>query len=307
MSEIKQREYNTEKCGMTLRYQILGEKMVKVIHATLLFLSLFQTGLFAQVPTGEIRGQLIDGQTKMPLIGANIYIKNHPLGAATDTIGYYIIEKVPVGSYTLQFEYMGYMPVAKTDVIIRSARMTTVNVSLKPSYLQSDVIEVNAGYFSETENKPLSKINFSREEIRRSPGSAGDVSRIILALPGVAKVDDQSNNLVVRGGSPMENTFYIDGIEVPNINHFQTQGASGGAIGILNVDLIEDITLYTGGFNAAYGDKLSSIMEIGWREGNHDWFDGQIDLNVAGFGGVVEGPLFQQKGIDSFFRPSQLS
>ena len=255
--------------------------------------------LYSQEATGEIRGQLTDVQTKAPLIGANVTIPDHLLGAATDTSGCYIIHNVPFGSYSLQFAYMGYETVTKTDVIIRPARITTVNADLTPSFLQNGEIEVAAGYFSETENEPVSKINFSREEIRRSPGSAGDVSRIILTLPGVAKVDDQSNNLVIRGGSPLENTFYIDGIEVPNINHFQTQGASGGAIGILNVDLIEDINLYTGGFNATYGDKLSSIMEIAWREGNHNQYDGQIDLNIAGFGGVFEGPVPDKKG--SFF------
>ena len=177
--------------------------------------------LYSQEATGEIRGQLTDVQTKAPLIGANVTIPDHLLGAATDTSGCYIIHNVPFGSYSLQFAYMGYETVTKTDVIIRPARITTVNADLTPSFLQNGEIEVAAGYFSETENEPVSKINFSREEIRRSPGSAGDVSRIILTLPGVAKIDDQSNNLVIRGGSPLENTFYIDGIEVPNINHFR--------------------------------------------------------------------------------------
>ena len=104
------------------------------------------------------------------------------------------------------------------------------------------------------------------------------------------------NDLVVRGGSPFENGFYVDNIQIPNINHFPTQGASGGAISILNVDFIEDVTFYTGGFSCAYADRLSSIVDITLREGNRDEFDGQIDLHMAGFGGNVEGPFANKKG-----------
>jgi len=133
-----------------------------------------------------------------------------------------------------------------------------------------------------------------RREIRRAPGSAGDVSRIMMSLPSVAKVNDQSNNLIVRGGNPMENTFFIDNIEIPNINHFPHQGSSGGPIGILNVDFIQDVTFNTGGFSAIYGDKLSSIMEIDFRDGNPNEFDGQLDFSWIGFGGIFESPLSEK-------------
>jgi hypothetical protein len=162
--------------------------------------------------------------------------------------------------------------------------------------LEMEAISVSAGYFSETNDQAASAIGFSYEEIRRAPGSAGDVSRIMMSLPGVAKVNDQSNNLIVRGGNPIENTFFIDNIEVPNINHFPNQGSSGGPIGMINVDLIQDVHFYTGGFAAKYGDRLSSVMDIQFREGNRTEFDGQIDFNLAGFGGVGEGPLFHDRG-----------
>jgi hypothetical protein len=102
--------------------------------------------------------------------------------------------------------------------------------------------------------------------------------------------------LIVRGGNPIENTFFIDNIEIPNINHFPSMASSGGPIGMVNVDFIQDVEFFTGGFSAKYGDKLSSIMDISFREGNRNEFDGQLDLNFAGFGGVFEGPLFNQKG-----------
>ena len=115
--------------------------------------------------------------------------------------------------------------------------------------VETEAVSVTAGYFTASEEQPVSAIQFSSEEIRRAPGSGGDVSRILLSLPSVAKVNDQSNALCVRGGNPIENTFYIDNIEIPNINHFPDQATSSGPIGLINVDFIEDVAFYAGGFS----------------------------------------------------------
>lgn len=251
---------------------------------------------FAAGLKGSIQGQVVDADNQQPLIGANVSIVGTQLGSATDTNGKFVIKNVPVGSYILQFNYIGYEPFRKTDIIVRSERITQLTAELKVSILEAEAINVTAGYFTETADQPTSFINFSAEEIRRAPGSAGDVSRILMSLPSVAKVNDQSNSLIVRGGSPVENAFYIDNVEIPNINHFPTQGASGGPIGMINVDFIQDVNFYAGGFSAMYGDKLSSIMEMNFREGNREEFDGQLDLNFTGFGGTFEGPLAGEKG-----------
>jgi hypothetical protein len=249
-----------------------------------------------EIRTGMIKGAIVDAETKTPLMGANVVVLGTKRGAASDDIGHFIILDVPVGSYTLQFSYLGYETMRKTDIIVRSERITFVQSGLKPSVIEGQAITVTAGYFSQTEEQPTSAVHFSYEEIRRAPGSAGDVSRILMILPSVAKVNDQSNGLIVRGGSPVENAFFIDNIEIPNINHFPTQGSTGGPIGLVNVDFIRDVHFSTGGFSSMYGDKLSSVMDITFREGNPDEFDGQLDLNFAGFGGVAEGPLFDNKG-----------
>ena len=250
----------------------------------------------ANLPTGTIQGKVIDASTQAPLIGTNVTVVGTNRGAAANLDGSFVINKIPVGSYVLRFDFIGYQQLKKTDVIVRSGRATFINVELKMEVIKTDEISVTAGYFSESKDEPTSLINFSHEEIRRAPGSAGDVSRILMSLPSIAKVNDQSNNLIVRGGNPIENTFYVDNIEIPNINHFPHQGASGGPIGLLNVDFIQDVTFYSGGFSALYGDKLSSVMDIRFREGSRDKFDGQLDLNFTGFGGVAEGPLFKNKG-----------
>lgn len=255
-------------------------------------------GLLAQKQelSGIIKGQLVDADTQQPLIGANVVILNTMLGAATDGEGSFVIVDVPVGSYNLSYSYIGYKTRVESDVIVRPRRSTTVLAELSVAAVASEAVQVSAGYFSEDKEQPVSITNFSREEIRRAPGAAGDISRIVMSLPAIAKVNDQSNSLIVRGGSPIENSFFIDNIEIPNINHFPTQGASGGPIGLINVDFIREVDFYSGGFSAAYGDRLSSVMAIDFREGNRDAFDAQLDLNFAGFGAVAEGPLGKQKG-----------
>jgi carboxypeptidase-like protein/TonB-dependent receptor-like protein len=262
----------------------------------LLVIIVFFTGsIFAQ-QTGSLAGRVTDIDTKAPVPNVSIIIQELEQGIYANDKGQFYISDLPVGSYSVAFQIIGYQTQIKTDIIIKSNRTTYLNGKLKRAALIIEGISAKIEYFAEIEDQSTSSVNFSNEEIRRSPGSAGDVSRILMSLPSVAKVNDQSNNLVIRGGSPIENTFYIDNIEIPNINHFPTQGASGGPIGMINVELLQDVNFYTGGFSALYGDRLSSIMELSFREGNRREFDGQLDLNFAGFGGVFEGPLFSERG-----------
>lgn len=271
----------------------------KLYVATLCLLFVFSLGLFGATNDnphyGQISGSVIDKETQLPLPGANVQIIDSHLGAASDLEGNFLIKKVPVGSYSLRITFMGYKPHVKTDVIVRSQRITFLEVDLRMSLINMESVVVTGGYFEEVADEP-SAISFSHEEIRRAPGSAGDVSRIMMSLPSIAKVNDQQNSLIVRGGSPTENAFYVDNIEIPNINHFPTQGSTGGPIGMVNVDFIKNVDFKAGGFSASHGDRLSSVMDLSFREGNTQEFDGQLDLNFAGFGGTFEGPLPGEKG-----------
>ncbi len=250
----------------------------------------------AQRPRGAVKGLLLDAETKTPLIGATVLLAPAERGTTTDLDGRFVFEAVPVGSYTVRFSYIGYEPLVKTDVIVRSQRSTVVEAELQPAVIETGAVTVTAGYFTENDRQPVSVIGLGYEEIRRAPGAGGDVSRILSGLPAIANIDDMRNSLVVRGGSPIENSFFVDNIEIPNINHFPTQGSSGGPIGLLNVDFINDVTFYAGGFSATYGDRLSSVMDIRFREGNREEVDVQLDLNFAGAGFVGEGSLGAKKG-----------
>ena len=250
----------------------------------------------SDVPKGMIKGIVADKETKSPLEDVSIEVVGTTRGVITNSDGSFKIDNLTVGNYVLKLSHTGYEAFAASDIIVRSGRITTVNVELRPVIYEAEGIVVDAGYFAQTQEQVTSSVNFTAEEIRRAPGSAGDVSRIIGVLPSVAKVNDQMNSLIVRGGSPIENSFYIDNIEIPNINHFPTQGSSGGPIGLLKVDFIQDVNFSSGGYSAAYGDRLSSVMELNYREGNRERFLGQFDLNMAGFGLVGEGPLADGKG-----------
>ena len=261
------------------------------IAASMLLVFSTVTPLLANAPTGAIRGTVTDRDTQEPLIGANVLVVGTKLGAATDENGEFLIKGVPAGVRSLEIRLVGYQGITLTDIAVSPDRSITANPKLRESPLETEGVTVTAGYFPTSDVAPLGTVGFNAQEIRRSPGSANDVSRILMALPSTAAISDNANDLAVRGGSPMENGFYVDGIPIPNINHFPVQGSTGGPIGILNIDFIENADFYTSGFSAGYGDRLSSVVDIRFREGRTEGLYGKAFMSFAGFGAMAEGPL----------------
>lgn len=248
---------------------------------------------------GSIKGNVIENGSNFPLTGVNVLIKGSQLGASTDLEGNYHIKDVPVGTYVLSIEYIGYKSFLQADVVVKPNKIAYVNTSLFEDALGAGVVEVTASFFQKDESKPISAISYSTEEIRRAPGSGGEISRVVSVMPSVATAGSSSQDIIVRGGSPLENGYYLDNIPVPAIAHFQmSTGNSNGPMGIIDADLIDNVEFSTGGFNASHGDRLSSVMDISYREGNTENFDGRLDLNLAGYGGSFEGPLSENA---SFF------
>jgi len=266
-------------------------KMKLLIHMSMLMLPFF---LFAQ--TGSIQGKIMDGSSRQPLVAVNLTLDGQAMGTASGPDGSYEILDVPVGSYTLVAEFIGYETVYQTDVIVRKNRITFVNVDLYESVISGEAVTVTGGYFQKKERSTV-LTSLSKEEIRRSPGTAGEITRVLTALPSVASRGENSQDIVVRGGSPIENGFYVDNIPIPQIAHFTTSsGSSNGPVGILNTDLIDNVDFYNGGFSSRFGDRLSAIVDVSYREGNREVVDAQVDLNFVGFGGVVDGPFAGGKG-----------
>lgn len=245
---------------------------------------------------GTLRGTVLDGDTQQPLIGVNVMLMGTQRGAATDTLGNYLIENVPVGAYTMRFSYMGYETKTIPDVIVKSSKINYVNTELSWDVLQGEQITVTTSYFEAADDAPVSLQLLNREEVRRSPGSREDVSRMLQNMAGVNPSSDDRNDLIVRGGSPTEVLYMIDDIEVPNPNHFGTQGATGGPVSMVNNEFIENVKFMAGGFPADYAHKVSAVIDIQFREGNRHEYNGKLDLSFAGAGGYVEGPLGKQRG-----------
>ncbi|MFB0566906.1 MAG: TonB-dependent receptor domain-containing protein [Candidatus Aminicenantaceae bacterium] len=262
-----------------------------------LFISLLISFLnsFPQGKIGSIQGRVVDRVTQQPLPQVSVSILGAHFKTETNNKGQFRFEVVPVGIYQLLYHREGYRPIVISDVVVGTGHINQQFIEMDLAVIE-EKITVTADYFSKEPTSFTSTRNLTYEEVRRMPGAAEDISRVIQSMPGVAVSGDMKNDIIVRGGSPSENLFIIDNIQIPNINHFGAQGASGGAIGLVNTDFIHDMNFYSGGFPAAYGDKLSSALKIILREGNRRKFSGDVNLSIAGFGGTFEGPLFLKKG-----------
>lgn len=243
---------------------------------------------------GSISGSVVDFITKKPLPGANIIIIGTTIGAATDVNGNFRIENIAPNTYQLRASVIGYESFTRTDVVVSPGRLTQVFFELNAQAIEFDGVVVTSDYFRKNPFEVNSVRTFGYEEIRRSPGGFEDVVRALSILPGVAQADAGRNDLIVRGGAPSENLYLVDGIEVPNINHFGTQGATGGPLSFINLDFVRETSFSTGGFSSLYGDKLSSVLTIDLRNGRTDRLGGKATVSASQFGLNAEGPLLNE-------------
>jgi len=268
------------------------------LFATILLLLLFLSGeIIAQSKTGTISGEVRDAVTKQPLPGANIMIEGTKIGSACDESGYFAIKNVAPGRYTIRASMIGYLSSVITELNINPNRNHSINFELNSAAMEIEEVNVTADYFAKPEDNPVSFRTISPDEIRRSPGSAEDIFRVMQSLPGVATAGAKSAQLIVRGGSSDENLTLLDGIEVYNPIHFARTGESMGVISIVNPALLQKVDFLTGGFPVKYGDKMSSVFDMSLRDGNKEVFNTDANLNIAGFGVMLDGPLFENSNM----------
>ena len=220
-----------------------------------------------------IKGRVIDRLSRQPIEYANVLVvggNNNGVGAATDMDGNFVIEKVKPGICQLSVSYLGYKSVITPDYII-SATTPFIEIEMDEDSNTLEGVVVRPNRFNKTIESPVSMKVIGLREIENSPGANRDISRIVRSYPGVSfSPIGYRNDLIVRGGGPSENRFYMDGIEIPNINHFATQGATGGPVSIVNADLIREIKFYTGAFPANRSGALSSVLDFSLQDGNPD-------------------------------------
>jgi hypothetical protein len=254
---------------------------------TLLVVFALSLSAFSQ---GIIRGRIFNPVNNQAVPFANVLVMETELGAISDEEGFYEIVNVTPGLYNVRASFVGYKTATAYEVQVTQAKPVQLDFALAEDASELSEVVVSSE-FSRSEETPLSVRKLNSNEIERYPGGNRDISRVIQSLPGVASTASFRNDIIIRGGAPNENKFFVDEIEVPVINHFATQGSSGGPVGILNVNLIKNVDLIAGGFPANRMDAMSSFFEFTLKEGRRDKMATQLTLGASELTLSNEGPI----------------
>lgn len=260
--------------------------------------------IFAQ--NGQISGRVFDQRNNEPLPFANVVVKGTQIGATSDLDGRFIITGLKPGFVVLEATYVGYRNAKSPEIMISNAKIEYVDIPMEGTGVSLEEVEVVANPFQRTEESPLSLQKLGLSEIETSPGSNRDISRVIQSLPGVGSGVSFRNDIIIRGGGPSESSFFLDGVQIPNINHFATQGSSGGAVGILNADFISSVDYYSGAFPANRGNALSGIFEFTQREGNKERVKFRASLGASEVSLTADGPAGEKSSFIFSARRSYL-
>ena len=256
--------------------------------------------------TGVIKGTVTNKINNEPLGFVNVYVPEVQGGAVTDIDGKFEIKNLEPGTYSVVVSFVGFQDFKEDEIVVTTARPSVLNIQLSEVSTVTDVVEVQASAFSEVDESPTSMKTLTAGEIERLPGANRDVSKVIQSLPGVAATPSFRNDIIIRGGAPSENKFYLDGIEVPNINHFATQGSSGGPVGLLNVNFIREVDFRSSSFPANRANGLSSVMEFKQKTGNPDYYTGSFQIGSSDIGLTFDGPLGKKASMILSVRRSYL-
>ena len=255
---------------------------------TLILAGFLNYQLYSQT---SIKGIVVDSENNAPVPFANVVIYGSNLGVASNLEGKFVLSGVSPGFVKLQVSAVGFETYTSEDIMVTKARTANVSIALNKANIIMDEVVVKPSVFRKNDESPISLRVISIREIERIPGANRDISKVIQSFPGVASTPVQRNDVIVRGGGPSENSFFLDEVEIPTINHFSTQGASGGPVGILNVDFIREVNLYSGAFPANKGDALSSVLEFKQKDGNTEKQELQATLGSSEVGLTLDGPL----------------
>ena len=278
---------------------------MKLFHRIIISATLFLlTGMSLFAQTGMIKGRVFNHKNNEPVPFVNIIIDGKPTqGATSDADGNYVIAKVAPGYARLVATSVGFKKFTSNDFLVTNAKTIDLDIGLDEQVTTLTQVEIKPSVVERNEEAPLSLQKLTIQEIERSPGANRDISKVIQGLPGVASSPSFRNDVIVRGGGPGENRFYLDGVEIPNLNHFATQGASGGPVGIINVDFIREVQLYSSAFPTSRGNALSSVMELRQVDGNKEKFGGRISVGSSDFALTPQRPCNEKFHADFLGSP----
>lgn len=260
---------------------------MKIFIVIILSLSAF----FVSAQNGVIKGQVVDADTNEPLPFVNVVVMGTTLGSVTDFDGNFQLFGLQPGFIRLNTSFVGYKDAVSDEVEVSNANIANIVIKMEASDQAIEEVTVTASPFRKTEESPVSLKSIGVGEIETNPGANRDISKVIQSFPGVASTPAFRNDIIIRGGGPSESVFYLDGIEVPNINHFATQGSSGGPVGIINADFIREVKYYSGAFPANRSDALSGVLEFSQVDGNSEKLKFRASLGASEVSATIDGPI----------------
>ncbi len=268
--------------------------LVKEGVLTLLLL-LLGVSLFAQEPTQTIRGTIVDNQSKTPLIGVSVVLlaSDNFIGSATDLDGNFRLEKIPVGRQSIKASYIGYRE-RVVQVIVTSGKETVITIEMEESVLQGKEVVITAEREKTKAINDMATVSarsFTIEETSRYAGSRNDPARMAANYAGVSGANDSRNDIIIRGNSPQGVLWRLNGMDIPNPNHFGSLGSTGGPVGILNNNVLDNSDFMTGAFPSEYGNALAGVFDLRMRSGNNEKHEKMFQLGFTGFEGGLEGPF----------------
>ena len=271
---------------------------IKSGFLSLLFLLIFSIGLNAQF-TQTIRGKVVDSETNFPLIGVNVLVLNTGslIGAVTDVKGRFRLNNVPIGRNTVKFSYIGYKDVVLNDIITTTGKEVILNVKMEETVTKLKEVVIIGKKSGDALNDMavLSAREFSVYETEKYAGSRGEPARMARSYAGVLASDDSRNDIVIRGNTPTGVLWKLEGINIPNPNHFAIPGTGGGPVTILNNKFLSNSDFFTGAFPAEYANGIAGVFDLRMRNGNNEKYEGSAQFGFLGTELMMEGPLNKKK------------
>jgi len=254
-------------------------------------LSCFLLNYYATAQFGKIQGYVLNSTDNEAIPFANVQIQGTEIGTMTNELGYFELNNLQSTIYNIKIWALGYNEMILSEIQVTNNKPVKLNIQLTESILNLQEILIQSNAFQKSEESPLSLRIISVTKINRNPGSNRDISKVVQSLPGVTSTAAFRNDLIIRGGAPNENRFYLDDVEVPNINHFATQGSSGGPVGMINVAFIREVEFLSSAFPANRGNALSSVFDFKQRDGRDDRIGFSGTLGASDIGLSLEGPI----------------
>lgn len=257
----------------------------------ILFIFFLSLTIATMAQNGKVRGRVLDKNTNEAVAFANVVIEGTAVGSVTDLDGRFTFTGLKPGFIRLQASFVGYKKTLSAEFQVTNAKEMYLEILMEQTGTELQEVTITVSPFMKAIEAPISMQRIGLSDIENNPGSNRDVSKVIQSFPGVGSLGNARNDILIRGGGPAENAYYLDDVEIPTINHFSTQGASGGAVGIINADFLQSVDFYAASFPAKFNNALSSGFDFKFTEGNKEKQRVRASLGASEMSLTMDGPI----------------